>query len=417
MTEPLNVALLGFGTVGSAVAKILTERQDLADRIKLTHIFNRNVSRKRVDWVPGSVIWTENVDEVFASRPDVVVEVIGGLEPAGTWVRRALEQGACVATANKALLAAHGPELLRMAADHNAPILFEATVGGGVPIIRGIREGLAGDELTGVAGILNGTCNYVLSQMTKLQQPMDAVLADAQRLGLAENDPTADLDGLDAAAKVVILAGVAFHQFLRLTEVPRQSIRSIGAVDFRYASRLDCTIRQISVVQRQGDGLYASVGPALVPFASSFGRNHGASNLITTVGKYGQVTEFKGPGAGGPPTAVAVVSDLLALARSRRAIGEEKWSPGQLVAPPLEPYYLRFLVEDRSGIVAAIAAILARQKININAIYQDPGHDPQRLPFVITVEPCEESALRVAMAEIAQADFHREPPLVLPILL
>src|SRR5688572_14601834 len=202
---PLRVALLGFGTVGASVARILVERPDLADRIQLTHVFNRDIARKLAPWVPPSVTWTQDIDELFRSKPDVFVEVIGGVDPVGGWVRRALQQGAAVVTANKVLLAAHGPELLHLAVTNGTQIRFEAAVGGGVPLIHGVREGLAGDKLTGVAGILNGTSNYILSRMSATQEPMETVLADAQRLGYAEADPSADVDGHDAAAKLVVL--------------------------------------------------------------------------------------------------------------------------------------------------------------------------------------------------------------------
>src|SRR5688572_9442243 len=414
--KPLRVALLGFGTVGASVARILVARPELADRIQLTHVFNRDVARKRSAWVPGSVTWTEDVEELFAARPDVIVEVIGGVDPVGGWVRRALKQGAAVVTANKMLLAEHAPELLHLAASHGTQLRFEAAVAGGVPLIHGVREGLAGDRLTGVAGILNGTSNYVLSRMAGGDEPMAAVLDDARRLGYAEADPSADIDGDDAGAKLAVLAGIAFRRHLRLSDIPRRSIRPISAADFRYARGLGCTIRQIAMVEARGDGFHAFVGPALVLRGSNFGLNMGANNVVTIAGKYGGQSSFSGAGAGGPATAVAVVSDLLALTQRHRDHGEE-WLPGTLVPPPARPYYLRFVVRDRPGIVATIATALAAQGINLDAVLQEPGYDKDALPFVMTVEACEEAALRAAIHEIAGAEYHAEPPLALPILL
>lgn len=413
---PLRVALLGFGTVGASVARILAERPELADRIRLTHIFNRGIARKRADWVPSPVVWTEDIDEVFAARPDVVVEVIGGLDPIGAWVRQALKQGAAVVTANKQLLAAHGPELLHLAVTHQTQLRFEAAVGGGVPLIHGVREGLAGDRLTAVAGILNGTSNYVLSRMAAGDEPMAAVLDDAKRLGYAEADPSADIDGDDAGAKLVVLAGIAFRRHLRLADVPRRSIRPISAADFRYARGLGCTIRQIALVEARGEGFHAFVGPALVPRGSAFGLNMGANNVVSIRGHYAGESSFSGPGAGGPATAVAVVSDLLALTQRDRDHGEE-WRPGTVVPPPPRPYYLRFVVRDRPGIIASIAAALARQSINLDALHQDQGYPKDALPFVVTVEDCEEAALGAALQEIAGHDYHAEAPLALPMLL
>ena len=415
-TKPLRAALLGFGTVGASVARILVERPDLADRVQLTHIFNRDVARKRSAWVPASVAWTESMDEVFASRPDAVVEVVGGLEPAGSWVRRALTQGVAVVTANKMLLAAHAPELLHLASAKGTQLRFEAAVAGGVPLIHGVREGLAGDRLLRVAGILNGTSNYVLSRMAEGDEAMSAVLEDARRLGYAEADPSADIDGDDAGAKIVVLAGIAFRRHLRLAEIPKQSIRPISAADFRYARQLGCTIRQIAMVATKGEGFHAFVGPALVLRGSNFGLNMGANNVVTIGGHYGGENSFSGAGAGGPATAVAVVSDLLSLTQRTHERGEE-WPAGSITAPPARPYYLRFVVRDRPGILASIAASLARQGINLDAVLQEPGCPKDALPFVITVESCEEAPLKAALQEIGRSDFNAEPPLALPMLL
>jgi homoserine dehydrogenase len=375
---PLRIGLLGFGTVGSSVARILVERPELAGRVQLTHVFNRDVQRKRASWVPSSVTWTEDVTELLAAKPDVVVEVIGGVDPVGGWVRRALQQGAAVVTANKQLLAAQGPELLHLALTNKTQLRFEASVGGGVPLIHGVREGLAGDNLKGVQGILNGTSNYILSRMAHSDEQMAPVLEDARRLGYAEADPSADIDG-------------------------------------------------VSMVEAKDDGFHAFVGPALVLRGSNFGLNMGANNVVTIVGQYGGKSTFSGAGAGGPATAVAVVSDLLALTQRHRdhtkerhegvpADGEE-WIPGNVVPPPARPYYLRFVVKDRPGIVASIAASLAAQGINLDSMLQEPGHDKDALPFVMTVEACEEAALGTALQEIAAAEYHAEPPLALPILL
>jgi homoserine dehydrogenase len=414
--RPLRVALLGFGTVGASVARILTERPELGDRVQLTHVYNRDVGRKRVDWVADDVAWTDRLDEIFASSPDVVVEVMGGVDAAYEVVTRALRLGASVVTANKMLLAHHGPELLQLAADHHALLRFEAAVGGGVPLIHGVREGLAGDHLTGVAGILNGTCNYILSRMSTTEEPLDVVLADAQRLGYAEADPSADVDGFDAAAKLVVLAGIAFRRFIALDDIPKQSIRPISAADFQYARRLGCTIRQVSQVRALDGGFHASVGPVLVPIHSSFGRNEGANNVVSIFGRYGGESAFSGAGAGGPATAVAVVSDLLALTLRGRRRDVEEWVPASLGPSSECSYYLRFVVHDRPGILAVIASALARQHVNLDAVLQEPGYPKDRLPFVITVEACNEASLRAALTEIRSADWHAEAPLALPML-
>lgn len=416
MAKPLRVALAGFGTVGSSVVRILVERPDLADRLELTHVFNRNAARKRVAWAPGSVEWTDDFDAVLAAKPDVFVEVVGGLDQARDWVRRALAQGISVVTANKQLMAAHGPELLHLAVTNGCQLRFEAAVGGGVPLIHGIKEGLAGDRLQRVAGILNGTSNYILTRMSESDESLEAVLADAQKLGYAEADPSADVDGGDGGAKLVVLAGIAFHRHLPLADVPQRTIRTITSADFRYARRLGCTIRQVALVEGRDAGFHAFVGPALVAKESGFGRNTGANNFVTVTGRFGGESSFSGPGAGGPATAVAVVSDMLSLAVRPGPDVREEWQPGTLVPPPPRAYYVRFVVRDRPGILSEIATALACQEINLDAVLQEPGYPKDELPFVVTLEPCEEAALTAALAEIASEGFHREAPLLLPLL-
>jgi homoserine dehydrogenase len=253
--------------------------------------------------------------------------------------------------------------------------------------------------------------------MSATQEPMETVLADAQRLGYAEADPSADVDGHDAAAKLVVLVGVAFRRHLQLAEVPRRTIRSLTTADFQYANRLGCTIRQVSRAQIVDDSFHAWVGPALVPQGSSFGRNEGANNFVSVYGKYGGETSFSGAGAGGLATAVAVVSDLLSLTAERRRHEVEEWLPGSPAAPPPMPYYLRFVVHDKPGILAFIAAALARQRVNLDALLQEPGYPKDQLPFVITLEPCSEAQLHAALAEIGTVEWHASPPLALPMLV
>ena len=412
--RPLRVALLGFGTVGQAVTRVLAERTDLRSRLRLTHVFNRNVARKQVAWVGDAVRWTDDIDEVFGAGPDVVVEVVGGVSPAGDWVRRAIAQRASVVTANKLLMAAQGRELLRLAAAHGGEIRFEASVAGGVPLINAVRQGLAGDVITGVAGILNGTCNYILSQIATAGTPFADALLEAQRLGYAEADPSSDIDGLDAAAKLSVLAGVAFNRHLRLGNVATASIACVDPIDFVYARRLRATIRQLSLVTRHNETLHASVGPALVPESSVFGRNDGVNNVIAVSGRYGGITTYSGAGAGGNATAVSIVSDLLAMSRAPAAerVG---WRPARIGAAPPRAWYVRFVVRDRPGILAAITAALARHEINVDAVLQEPGYDKDRLPFVVTVERCSETDLRSALNEMPRADF-ASAPVVLPFL-
>src|ERR1700694_4374825 len=301
-----KVALLGFGTVGSSVAKILCEHSD--SDIRLTQILNRNVARKKVDWLPSSVQWTENIDDILSSDADIVVEVMGGLQPTEDWIRRVLSSGKSVVTANKQLIARFGPELIILAAQMNQQIHAGAAVACGVPVISALQSGLAGDELFKICGILNGTCNYILSQMESKGVAFADAWREAQKLGVAEADPTEDIDGLDARAKLTILARVGLHCNVSCEDITARSISAIDSVDFEYANQLGCTIRQISWAELQNDNLFAAVQPALVELSSPLARVEGSQNLVMATGTYGGETVFGGHGAGGHPTAVAVVS-------------------------------------------------------------------------------------------------------------
>jgi homoserine dehydrogenase len=410
--KPLRIGIFGFGTVGSSVARILAESRP--EGLELTHVFNRGVARKRVDWTGGGVEWTEDYEAVLRSDVDVVVELVGGLDPAGTWVRRALESGKSVVTANKKLIAFHGVELERLAAAKGGHLKYGAAVAGGIPVIPGLEQGLAGDRIERLEGILNGTCNFILSKMEEGAE-FAAVLAEAQAKGYAEADPTEDVGGFDARAKLAILMRLALRVEVNPEEIVPRSITSISAVDFSYAQYLGYTIRQVSRAQKSDGTVAATVGPMLVDQRSPLAWSRGTENMVIASGHYGGNVVFSGHGAGGHPTAVAVVSDLLALAhRSRRV--EIPSAPAKVAAEFEVPHYIRFLVDDRPGIVAEITGSLARERINIRAIVQKPGFPQHALPFVVTVEPCRSSALHRALERIQTMECLLEPPLDLQML-
>src|SRR5919108_1559356 len=311
---PGRVALLGFGTVGRAAARILTEQPP--SRVQLTHIFNRTIAEQRVPWVPAAVQWTDRPDEVLGSDVDIVVEVVGGIEPAGGWVRRALQSGKSVVTANKQLIAHHGAELLALADEHGVELRFEGSVAGGIPIVSALRDGLNGDRISHVAGILNGTCNFILTSMEEHGAAFDTALQQAQRLGYAEADPTDDIEGYDARAKLAILCGTALRADVNPTAIAVRAVTQVDAVDFIHARRLGCTIRQISQAawgDDHGDVLHAAVRPSLVPVDAPLARVTGSQNIVVLRGQYGGGTVFSGSGAGGGPTSGAVVSDVAAI--------------------------------------------------------------------------------------------------------
>jgi homoserine dehydrogenase len=408
----LRIALFGFGTVGSSVARILVESQP--EGLELTHVFNRNVARKKVDWTPAGVVWSEDADAVLASDVDVIVELAGGLDPAGSWVRRALDSGKSVVTANKKLIAYHGVELERLAAAKGGHLKYGAAVAGGIPVIPGLEQGMAGDRIERMEGILNGTCNFILSKM-EAGAEYATVLATAQAKGYAEADPTEDVGGFDARAKLAILMRLALRVIVDPDEIVPQPITAVTAVDFSYSRDLGCTIRQVARAEERDGMVAATVGPMLVDRNSPLAWSRGTENMVILTGRYGGDVVFSGHGAGGHPTAVAVVSDLLALAHGSRRVPIPS-VPARIGAEFEVPHYIRFLVVDRPGIVAEITGALARERINIRAIVQKPGYPQHALPFVVTVEPCKSSALQRALASIRTMECLLEDPLDLQML-
>ena len=407
LQHPLRIALFGFGTVASSVARILVESHP--EGLELTHVYVRSVARRRADWVPPNVIWTEDADALLASDVDVVVELAGGLEPAGGWVRSALRAGKSVVTANKKLIAAQGAELERLAAASGGHLKYGAAVAGGVPVIPGLEQGLAGDRIERIEGILNGTCNFILSKMQEGAE-YAPVLADAQAKGYAEADPTEDVGGFDARAKLAILMRLALRVEVDPAEIEPQPITSIAAVDFSYARDLGCTIRQIARADHATEQIAATVGPMLVDLHSPLAWSRGTENMVIFSGHYGGDVVFSGRGAGGHPTAVAVVSDLLALAHGSRRV-KVPATQARVSAEFEVPHYIRLMVNDKPGIIADITVALASESINIRAIVQKPGFPSHALPFVMTVEPCKSSALKRALECLRGKDYLLEDPL------
>ncbi len=414
----LRVGLLGFGTVGSSFAEVLAASQ--AKDIQLTRIFNRGVQRKKThdkaQFVPANVAWTERVEDVLeAGDVDVVVELMGGLDPVEGWLRAALNSGKSVVTANKQLIAYRGAALFALAAEKGVHLLYGAAVAGGVPVIPGVAQGLSGDQIKRVSGIVNGTCNFILSSM-EAGADYGEVLKTAQGLGYAEANPSADVDGFDARAKLCILSRLALRAEIDPDTVPAQTISTVSAIDFAYAKELGCTIRQVSRAQKDGDKVTARVGPMLVPMTSPIAWSHGTQNMVVTSGRFGGDVVFSGHGAGGHPTAVAVMSDVLAVAHDSSPVR----LPARKVAVSgdvMAPYYIRLVVMDKPGIIAAIAGALAKFGVNIDSILQKRGYGTERLPFVVTTEPCLTSTMEQAVAEMASLDSMVEPPMWMQILV
>ncbi|MDE1162899.1 MAG: homoserine dehydrogenase [Acidobacteriaceae bacterium] len=416
-TKSLRVGLLGFGTVGSSFAEVLAASG--AD-IRITRVFNRDVERKRsherARFVPSDAKWTSDAAEVItADDVDVVVELIGGLEPIEQWLSAAVRAGKHVVTANKQLIAYRGETLIALAAESNVQLRYNAAVAGGVPVIPGLVAGLGGDRITRISGILNGTCNFILSAMEAGAEYAD-VLKTAQQLGYAEANPSADVDGFDARAKLCVLSRLALRAELNPDDVPAQTISTVSAIDFAYAKELGCTIRQVSRAERDGEKVYARVGPMLIPTKLPIAWSHDTQNMVVTSGQFGGDVVFSGHGAGGHPTAVAVMSDVLSVSAGAGQVlfpAQKLPVSGDVIAP----YYLRFIVSDKPGIVAAIAGVLAAHGINIDSLLQHRGYPADRLPFVVTTEPCLRSKIEAAVDEMSKLDFSIEPPLAMQLLV
>ncbi len=420
-TLPFKVALAGFGTVGQSIARMLCSKG--WPELRLTHIYNRNVERKKVDWIPSNVKWTDRIGDIFSSDADIFVELIGNLSPAEEWIRRALSSGKSVVTANKQVISHYGRDLSELAVRHHQYLGFEASVAGGIPILRSLRDGLVGDRLVRILGILNGTCNYILTRIENAQIIFSEALKEAQELGIAEADPSADIDGSDAQAKLAILCRVGLRRNIDMKGVQLRSIKPLEPIDFIYARKLQCTIRQISkaeIDKSDGSRVISSVQPMLVPISSPLANISGSQNVVVVEGEYGGETAFSGFGAGGRPTAVSIMSDLVAITRAN-SLAATKQSNNPIVEADttcdfLAPHFVRLVVNDRPGIIASLAQVFSQNGINIDSVLQEPGWPKTALPFVVTLEECNTSNMREALRKVEKLEFNAQPPLWLPIL-
>ncbi|HEX7360451.1 MAG TPA: homoserine dehydrogenase [Bryobacteraceae bacterium] len=425
----VGIGVVGLGNVGLGTLEILAGnarsiQEKLGFSLKTLAVCSRSVDKKQLPEL-GAVVRTKDWAEIVRNPGiDIVVEAVGGIGVAAQIVEAALRAGKSVVTANKELMAARGAELWALASENGVNLAMEASVAGGIPIHTVLREGIAGDRVVELYGVLNGTSNFILTEIEKSGAAFESVLAEAQQLGYAEADPSADVDGLDARSKLAILAALCFGEQLAPANIYSEGIRRITPIDFQYAHQLQHTIRLLCVA-RQGEGLQLSVRPSLIPQSAILAHVKGAYNAVWIRGTYGEDTFYYGRGAGPMPTGVAVVSDLMRVAREIRFGSPQRVSPfaherlGAYNPLPFSaqprPYFLRFRVEDKPGIIAALAAILAKNRIGIDAVLQLPREDWRDLPFVITTEPATEQSLRDALVGMRGLDFLVDAPLVMPI--
>jgi homoserine dehydrogenase len=429
--EEVRIGIIGLGNVGTGAVTILAENADeialkLGFRLKVVAVCSLDAHTRNLPPALGDVMRTTDWRQVV-EHPDVqiVVEVVGGTTVAAEIHEAAIQNHKSLVTANKELMAASGAEIWDRAIRAGINLAMEASVCGGIPIHAVLREGISGDRIVAFFGILNGTCNFILTEMEKRGVALATVLAEAQRLGYAEADPSYDIDGYDARSKLVLLAALAFGEKITPSDIFMEGIRRITPVDFRYARQLKHTVRLICGGRRTPEGIILSVRPALIPASTILAGVQGPYNAVWVKGKYGEDTFYYGWGAGSLPTGVAVVSDLMRVAREIRSGSPERVSPFAherlgddkplSIMKKTSCYYLRFRVNDRPGIIAKLAGILAAKNISLEAVLQEPGENPHDLPFVMTVEPTSEQSIQDAIAEMSRLDFMTEAPLALPI--
>lgn len=411
--RPLRVGLLGAGSVGSQVAKLLTEHRDeLTSRVgaelKLVGIAVRDVSSKRNADLPSELLTTDAKSVVLSS--DIVVELIGGIEPARELVTLALNSGCDVITANKALIAAHGPELFALADQLGAQLYFEAAVGGAIPIIRPLRESLAGDSVVRIMGIVNGTTNFILDRMESTGASFSSALAEAQTLGYAEADPTADVEGYDAASKAAILASLAFHTEVPVSAVHREGITSVTPELIRSAAQAGYRVKLLAICERvpgQSAGVIVRVHPTLVPFDHPLAAVRGAYNAVFVEAESAGRLMFYGAGAGGKETASAVLGDLVIAAKRHLAGGPglTDSTHADLELLPISATHTRYLislqVSDRPGVLASVAGEFAQHEVSVETVQQNLANATEQALLTVLTHTASEADLRAVVESLS----------------
>lgn len=404
----IHVGLLGLGQIGSGLYKLVSRKNSFFERkygvrFEFKKILVKNPRKKRFSGLNGRLL-TKNPREVLNDPSvEVVVELVGGVQSAKKYVIEALKQGKDVITANKALLAEEGEEIFNLAHKLGRQVFFEASVGGGIPVIKALREGLAANRIHSILGIVNGTCNYILTQMSQQGLDFQTALKQAQEKGYAEPDPSFDIDGIDSAHKITVLAGLAFEQHIPFKDVYCEGIRHITEQDIVFAKDFGYCIKLLAIAKRSKDGIEARVQPTLVPKDRILAKVDGAFNAILFEGdEVGEVL-FYGKGAGPEPTASAVMSDLIDWSRgveSRVAVNGEKPLKVKNISSILSRYYLRFAVMDQPGVLSKIAGVLGRHNVSISDVIQTERKHGTVVPLILLTHHVHEKDIRDAIRQI-----------------
>jgi homoserine dehydrogenase len=428
--KAIRLGLLGCGTVGGGVVKLLRANaeyvvQSVGAPIEIVRVLVRDSEKDRVPELDRALLTTDPEEVLGDASIDVFVEVMGGVSPALGYVERAIDSARSVVTANKMLLAMHGPALVERAIKNRVDLAFEGSVGGGIPVIRVLREALASDSVLRLAGIVNGTCNYILTRMRSDGLAFDTALREAQEKGYAESDPTLDVDGHDAAHKLVVLAMLAFGARVDASRVPTEGIRGIDPIDHRFAERFGFVIKHLAIGCDRGDRVELRVHPALVSHDAQLANVNGVLNAIALEGRALGPTLLSGRGAGDMPTAVSVVADVLDVARARRSgvsglatrtirVEEKQLMP---MADIRARYYLRIQVHDRPGVLARLAGALGDAGVSIEQMVQEGGGGSSGVPvdIVLLTHDAREGDIRSALDAIARSEVAASTPRLLRI--
>jgi homoserine dehydrogenase len=412
--KTIGVGVIGFGTVGTGVVRLLLEdpaRLEAAAgcRIELRHVCDIDLVRPRGVAVPPALL-TDQVERIINDpKVQVAVETVGGTTFAVDLMKRLLAAGKDVVTANKAALAKRGPELFEAARKAGRSISFEASCAAGIPIIRALRDGLVANRMTALTGILNGTCNYILTQMSQTGATYEDALAGAQKLGYAEADPTLDVNGEDTRHKLAILAGLAFGAEVRLDDVYVEGIAGVDALDISHGARLGYVLKLLAVGRVAGGAMSLRVHPTFVPAGSPLATVSGADNAVLVTGHAVGNTFYVGPGAGEMPTASSIVADIIdaAIGRAKLTFDHAAWLAGRRLSLPAQPiheiesrYYLRFDVLDKPGVLASLAGVLGANDISVASVFQQELRNPNCVPVVITTHMAREGNVTTALEEI-----------------
>ena len=430
--KQIGVGILGFGTVGAGVADGLLKHRDVMAKrlgvdIVLRKIADLDITTDRGIQVPDGVLTTDAKGVLSDPEIDIVVETIGGTGVAKTFVLEALGNGKCVVTANKKLLAEHGREIFETAAKNDVDIYFGASVGGGIPIIRVLREGLAGNEIESIHGILNGTCNYILTRMENEGLPFESVLKDAQKLGYAEANPSLDIDGFDTAHKACILAALAYGFQPGVDQVQVEGIRNLDGADVKYAADFGYRIKLLAVVAKDGAEVEVGVHPTLIPFSHMLANVNDAFNAAYVKGDMSDYTMYYGRGAGRAPTASTVIGDIGDIARNlaydetRYARGVPNYAEGKVrlraAGDIRSKYYLRFMLADRPGAMGVVASALGKHGVSISALSQKESSEGNLpVPVVAMTRVARAADIDAALEEIKAAGVTGEDPVKLRVL-